>query len=190
MTLRDLAHVALRIAAVVIVVDILVSLPMAFAAARYYAPAVIRLEIVETVLPPYAISLVGAFLIYVFAGKIADWTALGGKPEVLVTAADVGALERIAVAVLGLYLLIMGLADVVNALVHFVALKLTVANLPYNAGSFAYAPDKAAGLADAIFRVVLGGLLVRNSDAFMRLKDKLRGKRGVAGETRPESETR
>jgi hypothetical protein len=182
MTLRDLAHIALRIGAVIIIVDILVSLPMAFTAARYYAPAVIRLEVVETVLPPYALSLCGAVLMYVFAGKIVDWTVLRGKPEAMTGApADLGGLERIAVTILGLYLSIMGLADIVHALIRFAALKLAVGNLPYKADSFVYAPDNAS-LGAAIFRIVVGGCLVCNGDAFMRLKDKLRSKRGIAGE--------
>jgi hypothetical protein len=181
MTLRDLAHIALRVAAVVIIVDILVSLPMAFTAARYYAPAVIRLEILETVLPPFAISLCGAILMYVFAGKIADWTMLRGNREV-VPAADISALERAAIAILGLYLAIIGAADIFRALVEFIALKLMAANLPHNAGSFAYAPDKTANLGEAIFRTATGIYLIWNGDVFIRLKDRLRAKRGVAGE--------
>ena len=182
MSVRDLAHIALRIAAVVIAVDILVSLPMAFTAARYYAPAVINLEILETTLPPYAVSLVGAILMYLFAGTIADRVVMRGRPDQPVAGpANIKALEQLAVVILGLYLAIMGLADIVHCLVRYVALKHAMSNLAYGASSIVAAPDTAK-FGDALFRIAVGGFLIGNGDVFIRFKDRLRAKRGIAGE--------
>jgi hypothetical protein len=182
MSLRDLAHIALRIGAVIIIADILTSLPMAFTAARYYAPAVIRLEILETVLPPYGISLIGAVLMYVCAGKIADWVVLRGKVEGAgASPADIAALERAAVSVLGLYFFIMGLSDVAHSVIRHVEISRAMSNLTYPGSAIVSAPDTAK-FGDALFRIVVGCFLIRNGDAFIRLKDKLRVKRGIAGE--------
>jgi hypothetical protein len=179
MNARDFAHTALRVAAVIIVIDILLSLPMAFTAARYYAPSVINLDILESTLPPYVASLGGAILMYIFAGKISDWVIVGPKPEQQTAPAiDIRALEQLAVVIFGLYLVVMGLSDVVHSLVRYVAIKQAMSQLTDGASSIVAAPD-TANFADAVFRAIVGGWLIGNGDVFLRFRDWLRGKRGI-----------
>ena len=178
MTLRDLAHIALRIGAVIIAIDILASLPMAFTAAHYYAPATFTQEVMETAFLPFAASFVCAVLIYTFAEEIADCVVLRGKTELQTSApADIGALERPAVAILGLYFLVMGLADVTHIIVRYFALQHAMGK----ASSILISND-TADLGGALFRIAVGAFLVLNGDAFIRLRNRLRAKRGIAGE--------
>jgi hypothetical protein len=178
MTLRDLAHIALRIGAVIIVIDILTSLPMAFTAARYYAPATFTQEVLETAILPFTASLCCAILIYSFAEEIADCVVLRGKTELQTSApADIGALERPAVAVLGLYFLVMGLADVVHISVRYFSLQHAM-----GAASAILVSNDTAELGGALFRIAAGAFLVLNGDAFIRLRSRLRAKRGIVGE--------
>jgi hypothetical protein len=180
MNARDFAHTALRVAAVIILIDILLSLPMAFTAARYYAPSVINLEILETTLPPYLVSLCGAILMYLFAGRIADWVMVGGKPEPQTSPAlDIGAVEQLAIVIFGLYLVVIGLSDVVHSLIRYVAIKHAMSQLSTGASSIASVPDTAK-FGDAVFRAIVGGWLIGNADVFIRLKNWLRAKRGAA----------
>jgi hypothetical protein len=179
MTLREFAHIALRIGAVIILIDILTSLPMAFTAARYYAPATFSQEVIETAFLPFAASLVIAVLIYSFAEEIADCVVLRGKTELQTSApADIAALERPAVAVLGLYFLVMGLADGAHILVRYFALKQAIGT----ATSAILVSNDTADLGEALFRITIGAFLVLNGDAFIRLRNRLRAKRGIAGE--------
>ncbi|WP_395020675.1 hypothetical protein [Dongia sp.] len=178
MTLRDLAHIALRIGAVIVIVDILVSLPMAFTAARYYAPVTFNQRIFDSAIFPLAISFCCAVLIYGFAEEIADRLVLRGKTEVEILApADLSGLEQTAVAILGLYFLIMGLADVVHFLVRYLTLQLAIGP----ASSILVSPD-TANFGGTLFRVIVGGFLFLNGDAFVRMRRKIRAKRGIAGE--------
>jgi hypothetical protein len=181
MTLRDLAHIALRIGAVIIVIDILTSLPMAFTAARYYAPATFTQEILETAFLPFAASLVGAVLIYTFAEEIADCVVLRGKTELQTAApADIGALEQPAVAILGLYFLVTGLADIAHILVRAFQMHHAMGT----ASTILVSAD-TADLGSSLFRIAAGGFLVLNGDVFIRLRKRLRAKRGIAGESPP-----
>jgi hypothetical protein len=178
MTLRDLAHIALRIGAVIIVIDILTSLPMAFTAARYYAPATFSQEVLETAILPFAASLCCAILIYGFAEEIADCVVLRGKTELETSApADIGALEQPAVAILGLYFLVMALADVAHVLVRVFQIQRAMGT----ASTILVSPD-TADIGSALFRIAAGAVLIVKPDGFIQLRRRLRTRRGVAGE--------
>jgi hypothetical protein len=185
MTLRDLAQLALRIGAVIIAIDIITSLPMAFSAARYYAPVTFSQEILESTFLPFAASLCLTILVYGFAEEIADRVVLRGKTEVQVKApASLDGLEQIAVAVLGAYFLVTGLADLVHDMVRYFAVRSAMGT----ASEIVLPPD-TVNLGSALFRTIAGGLLMCYGRVFVRLRGGLRAKRDITAESAPTDES-
>jgi hypothetical protein len=184
MTLRDFAQIALRVGAVIIAIDTLTSLPMAFSAARYYAPMTFSQQILESTILPFAASLCITVLIYGFAEEIADRVVLRGKTELQVSApADLDGLEQIAVAILGAYFLVTGLADVVHGVVRYLSVRQAMGT----ASEIVLPPD-TVNLGSALFRTIIGAFLIRYGNMFVRLRRGLRAKRGIAGEDHDEAQ--
>jgi hypothetical protein len=82
----------------------------------------------------------------------------------------IGALERPAVAILGLYFLVMGLADVVHIVVRYFTLQHAMGA----AASAILVSNDTAELGGTLFRIAAGGFLVLSGDAFIRLRNRLR----------------
>ncbi len=175
---RDLARLLVKIAALIIIVSALTSIPENIRSLLVSSKRAGGWEFVGFCFAPESISIIVGLAMFWWAGPIVDRTLVKRLPGSGDETVDLQGFEEIAVTVLGIYVLSAGLAEGIyywakwDIYVHWVLGEdLLGGKIP---------PTEFAGLAAGGTRVILGILLILCSRGFVALKLRLLALRRVA----------
>jgi len=168
MNARDLSRLLIRIAGLVVIVDALVGLPESFERVQFHEASAPILDIIGMTLAPFALSLCAGLILFGFAGAISDRVLVTSRLNPASTGMQ--AAEEIALMVLGVYVLINGIAECI----YYVAKAELIAAAVHATSARAYQTlEDFAGVFAGAFRVVAGLLLIACSRGLVALRRRL-----------------
>jgi hypothetical protein len=169
MSHRDLGRLLVKIAALIIIVSALTSLPGSLARLLAQSSSHGLLELIGMTFAPASISLLAGFTMYLWAGPIVDRT-LVAAPQVR-RSGELRILEEIALTLLGLYVLVDGLGEGAYYLGRWFLYNDIVG--AQSVDRLRMDSRELGGIMASVTRIVLGVLLVFLSRGVVTFRRKL-----------------
>jgi hypothetical protein len=170
MSHRDLGRLLVKIAALIIIISALTSLPGSLNRLLMQSSSRGLVELIGMTFAPVSISLLAGFAMYLWAGPIVDRALVNLPPDTPVASMELRILEEIALTLLGLYVLTEGLGEGAYYLGRW--LYNGAAGAP-SVARLGIGPAELGGIMASVTRIVLGVLLVFLSRGFVTFRRKL-----------------